>query len=196
MVVLDTLKDWRFKHHPFVTGPPDIRFYAGAPLRTTEGYNVGSICIIDNQPRAEFPPRSRMALKEFAGIVVREMELWRDKVRIALASGTNTSCIDDAYPFGNVQTRLKARDRIQTSVSRTASAVRGFNIILILPVLSHRWNDSRENAWKWTMRPRVIPRVQQRLWKRSTNRLPNSSAGHSIWMVRSCSIYRNSNRSS
>lgn len=126
MVVLDTLKDWRFKHHPFVTGPPDIRFYAGAPLRTTEGYNVGSICIIDNQPRAEFPPRSRMALKEFAGIVVREMELWRDKVRIALASGTNTSCIDDAYPFGNVQTRLKARDRIQTSVSRTASAVRFF----------------------------------------------------------------------
>lgn len=94
LVVLDTLKDWRFRNHPFVTGGPKIRFYAGAPLRTSEGFNVGSLCIIDSQPRSEFPPRSRMALKEFAAVVVREMELWRDK------------------------TRLKARDRIQTSMER------------------------------------------------------------------------------
>ena len=80
MVVLDTHKDWRFQNHPFVLSAPHIRFYAGAPLRTADGYNVGSICIIDSHPRAEFPPRSRMALKEFAGVVVREMELWRDKV--------------------------------------------------------------------------------------------------------------------
>jgi GAF domain-containing protein len=81
MVILDTAKDWRFQNHPFVVGPPHIKFYAGAPLRTLDGYNVGSICIIDTQPRAEFPPRSRMALMEFAGVVTREMELWRDKVR-------------------------------------------------------------------------------------------------------------------
>jgi GAF domain-containing protein len=93
MVVLDTAKDWRFKHHPFVTGSPNIRFYAGAPLRTAEGFNVGSICIIDNQPRAEFPPRSRMALKEFAGVVIREMELWRDKVGIPLGFGGHISVV-------------------------------------------------------------------------------------------------------
>lgn len=94
LVVLDSTQDWRFAQNPYVTGPPYIRFYAGAPLRTTEGFNVGSLCVIDTQPRSEFPPRSRMALKEFAAIVVREMELWRDK------------------------TRLKARDRIQTSMEK------------------------------------------------------------------------------
>ncbi|KAJ9101227.1 hypothetical protein QFC21_003446 [Naganishia friedmannii] len=94
LVVLDSKEDWRFAGNPYVVGPPYIRFYAGAPLRTTEGFNVGSLCIIDTEPRSEFPPRSRMALKEFAAIVVREMELWRDK------------------------TRLKARDRIQTSMEQ------------------------------------------------------------------------------
>lgn len=80
MVILDTLEDWRFAQNPNVTGPPHIRFYAGAPLRTSDGYNLGSLCVIDDKPRLEFTPRSRLALKEFAAIAVREMELWRDKV--------------------------------------------------------------------------------------------------------------------
>ena len=99
MVVLDTAKDWRFKNHPFVTGSPNIRFYAGAPLRTAEGFNVGSICIIDNQPRSEFPPRSRMALKEFAGIVIREMELWRDKVRDSVTCRDRSELLLTLTPF-------------------------------------------------------------------------------------------------
>ncbi|WRT66452.1 uncharacterized protein IL334_003410 [Kwoniella shivajii] len=79
-VVLDTKMDWRFENNPQVIGPPHIRFYAGAPLRTADGHNVGSLCIIDDKPRAEFPPRSRLILKEFAAIAMREMELWRDKI--------------------------------------------------------------------------------------------------------------------
>ncbi|WWD17218.1 hypothetical protein CI109_101656 [Kwoniella shandongensis] len=78
-VVLDAKQDWRFENNPQVVGPPHIRFYAGAPLRTAEGYNIGSLCIIDDKPRAEFPPRSRLILKEFAAVAMREMELWRDK---------------------------------------------------------------------------------------------------------------------
>jgi GAF domain-containing protein len=42
MVVLDTLLDWRFVNNPNVTGFPHIRFYAGAPLRTADGFNVGT----------------------------------------------------------------------------------------------------------------------------------------------------------
>jgi GAF domain-containing protein len=80
LVILDTQQDWRFAGNPNVTGPPYIRFYAGAPLRTTDGFNLGSLCVIDDKPRSEFTPRSRLALKEFAAIAVREMELWRDKV--------------------------------------------------------------------------------------------------------------------
>lgn len=81
MVILDTHRDWRFANNPHVTGPPHVRFYAGAPLRTSNGFNVGSLCLVDDTPRPEFPPRSRHILKEFAAIVMREMELWRDRVR-------------------------------------------------------------------------------------------------------------------
>lgn len=81
-VVLDTSSDWRFENNPNVVGPNSIRFYAGAPLRTADGFNVGALCILDDKPRTEFPPRSRLILKEFAVVTMREMELWRDKVGI------------------------------------------------------------------------------------------------------------------
>lgn len=92
--MLDTTQDWRFENNPQVVGPPHIRFYAGAPLRTADGHNVGSLCIIDDKPRDEFPPRSRLILKEFAAVAMREMELWRDKLQ------------------------LRVRDKIQNSMER------------------------------------------------------------------------------
>lgn len=80
LVILDTKQDWRFANNPHVVGDPKVRFYAGAPLRTSKGHNLGSLCIVDDQPHTEFPPRSRHILKEFAAIVMRELELWRDRV--------------------------------------------------------------------------------------------------------------------
>ena len=79
-IVLDTHLDWRFKNHPQVVNKPFLRFYAGAPLRTPDGHNLGTLCIGDDKPRLEFSPRQRHILKEFAAVVMREMELWRDKV--------------------------------------------------------------------------------------------------------------------
>jgi hypothetical protein len=111
-VVLDASLDWRFAKNPNVAGPPHIRFYAGAPLRTSDGYNLGSLCIIDDKPRADFTPRSRLILKEFAAICMREMELWRDKVS-ARARGQLT------HPrLLWCQLQLRVRDKIQTSMER------------------------------------------------------------------------------
>ncbi|KAF5359416.1 hypothetical protein D9756_003309 [Leucocoprinus leucothites] len=84
MVVIDTHADWRFIRNPLVTGGPRVRFYAGAPLRTQDGFNVGTLTLLDDAPREEFSPRQRHTLKEFAAIVMREMELWRDKIQLRI----------------------------------------------------------------------------------------------------------------
>lgn len=51
MIVPNATEDERFKANSLVTGDPGIRFYAGAPLTTKSGYNLGSVCVIDRRQR-------------------------------------------------------------------------------------------------------------------------------------------------
>lgn len=76
VVISNAEHDIRTAHNPLVTGNPYVRFYAGAPLVTPEKARLGSLCVIDREPR-QFDERQKAILQSLAGLVMKEMELRR-----------------------------------------------------------------------------------------------------------------------
>jgi len=74
LVIPDARKDLRFAGNPLVIGEPYVRFYAGQPLRGPHGLKVGTLCIVDKEPRT-FTPQDYELLRELTALVEREMEL-------------------------------------------------------------------------------------------------------------------------
>ena len=94
MVVPDARLDARFRDNPLVTGSPHARFYAGAPLKTSDGFILGTLCIIDTGPR-EFSPADEATLTDFAAIVTTELEL-RRAARTIVAEGEEREHVEEA----------------------------------------------------------------------------------------------------
>jgi phosphoserine phosphatase RsbU/P len=73
LVIPDAAADFRFQDNPLVTGPPNIRFYAGQPLRAPDGQKVGTLCLADHAPRSEFGAIQRERLVEMGQLAEREL---------------------------------------------------------------------------------------------------------------------------
>ena len=71
--VQDALKDERFADNPLVTGELDVRFYAGMPLTTSDGLNLGALCVLDHVPR-KLDDNQLQAMESLSRLVMRLIE--------------------------------------------------------------------------------------------------------------------------
>ena len=111
--VRDATTDARFAYNPLVTGNPNIRFYAGAPLLSPEGQPLGTLCALDTVPR-ELTEDQREALRMLARQVMAHLELRRIRLQLederqklegVLRMANNTG---DA-PYANNRTEIFVR---------------------------------------------------------------------------------------
>ncbi|MCU0788573.1 MAG: GAF domain-containing protein [Verrucomicrobia bacterium] len=89
-IVPDARKDVRFKNNPLVTGGPKIRFYAGSPLVTPDGYALGTLCVLDPKPRRLNTSQQR-AMQLLARVTVSLLEL-RRRANVPVTVGKVPRC--------------------------------------------------------------------------------------------------------
>ena len=72
-VIPDARADDQFARHPMVVGPPGVRLYAGAPLSTADGHNLGTLCVLDIEPR-QLTDEAVAVLADLAGLVMAQLD--------------------------------------------------------------------------------------------------------------------------
>ncbi|WP_338762440.1 PAS domain S-box protein [Massilia sp. METH4] len=133
LVVNDTLLDPRFAGNPLVRGEPQVRFYAGVPIRTRDGHPIGTLCALDTRPR-ELAPDERAAFEDLAGVVADEVHrreqltLVREHVQEADAAMRGTEArlrsIFDLASFGIAL--IDAADGSWLAVNAAAGGILGY----------------------------------------------------------------------
>lgn len=99
LMVPDARLDSRFCDNPFVLGDPNVRAYAGVPLRTADGFTIGSICAIGSTAK-DFTPREQAILLELAGLAMDELELRQTAAQDSLTqAGTRRAFKEEAQRF-------------------------------------------------------------------------------------------------
>jgi len=161
MEVEDATKDERFRDNPLVTGEPNIRFYAGKPLLTSDGFPLGTLCVLDIVPR-RLSNLQRNALSRLSDAIINQFEAIRK---------FNISSIASAYERTQAQASnerlariveesineiyvLNANNFQVLSMNRTARQNLGFSIPETLALFASDFTDglmSEKNIQQFTL---------------------------------------------
>jgi hypothetical protein len=120
LVVPNATEDRRFADNPLVTGPPHIRFYAGAPLVYSDGSALGTLCVIDSEPHA-ITPLQKQSLRVLARQVVAQMELRKTLSDVKELRGVVPMCAhckqvrDDAGFWKTVEKYIQENSEVMVS---------------------------------------------------------------------------------
>jgi diguanylate cyclase (GGDEF)-like protein len=125
MVVPDALEDARFAGNPLVTGHPYIRFYAGTVVHGPGGQPLGTLCVIDHQPR-DFDERQNQRLRQFADLIEQEIAHSHDLER--LRSAVEFSAYRD--PLTHLPNRRLLVDRLDRLIELAESQGRQVAVLL------------------------------------------------------------------
>jgi EAL domain-containing protein (putative c-di-GMP-specific phosphodiesterase class I) len=121
LVVEDARHDSRFATNPFVTGAANIRFYAGAPVVVPNGHAIGTLCVLDHQPKT-FPDAARQSLRDLAAGVAALLELHRRNMLLSRFVG-DTAALDQGIDRSRLDT-----ERLETDL-RVALANDDFHLL-------------------------------------------------------------------
>jgi PAS domain S-box-containing protein len=104
LLIPDASADDRFSNNPIVTGAPKIRFYAGAPLITHDGYKLGTLCVIDTEPH-ELTDNQQKMIKMLSKQAINIMEL---RVSSELLESSRKEIHKQNQVIKDAQTRLRS----------------------------------------------------------------------------------------
>ncbi|HEY9616784.1 MAG TPA: response regulator [Microcoleaceae cyanobacterium] len=115
LIIPDTAIDSRFMHHPLVTAAPNIRFYAGVPLITSDGYALGTLAVLDPTPQT-LSPKQITALQTLGRQVMTQLELHRHLVDLASTTAAQQRQ-EQALRKTKDETELRVAERTAELVS-------------------------------------------------------------------------------
>ena len=184
-IVSDARRDPRALTNPLVAGEFGLQFYAGVPLRTSDGHNLGTLCVLDFEPRT-LDATETATLQDLATLVMSELE-FRLAGRRAIAEASDREKLKDAFlgmlshelrtPLTTIfaATQMLARDDDVLAVERARELVpdivteseRMLRLIDDLMVLTRLEQGRLETDHEPVLLQRVLPKaveIESRRW--------------------------------
>lgn len=124
--IADMEKDQRFRNNPFVVGDLKVRFYAGKPLCTPDGYALGTLCVMGNKPKS-LTPIQRDTLEHMANLVMLLLE-----DRISSPISVIGRAVEENLPNGVVMTNARDPDNPITFCNKGFEDLTGYTLPEIL----------------------------------------------------------------